>query len=233
MNVKILETLKKLLRLSANNSNEHEAQAAMLKAQQIAIQNNINIASVAHHASKPDTDSGLRYVKNEKMIGQRFSICHKFSCGILLKHFNVKIVSSGGRYSGRVLYFIGTENNVDFAKFAYDYLNETFLNCWREYKKTYQKPLNYRETYIFGLFRGLMDKLEQNKREQENNISSEFKNSYALVVADANKGLEMATNNFFPTRKSVKSRQVSAKDGKAFSDGYERGKAINVNRPIC
>ena len=105
---KILDTLKKLIRLSSNNSNQHEAEAAMLKAQQIAIQNNIDIASVSIN----EETKGKEYLKETKDMGQRLPICHKFTSTLICKYFNVAIILCGGRNSGRTVNFIGTSENV-------------------------------------------------------------------------------------------------------------------------
>jgi hypothetical protein len=46
-NVKIIETIKKLFALAGNNPNEHEAQAAALKAQRMMAKYHINATQVS------------------------------------------------------------------------------------------------------------------------------------------------------------------------------------------
>lgn len=224
---KILDVLKKLVRLSVNNSNEHEAQAAMLKAQQIAIQNNIDLAKVSL-----EDEERSEYLKDSRNIGQRMSICHKFSVNLIINFFNVAIVTGGNRNYGRYIHFIGTKSNVEFAKFAYDYLNDTFLNCWRKYKQDHNKPLCYRETYIFGLYVGLKEKLKENKKKMEESIDEKYKDKYALVLINEEKQLDDAKRGFFNNLKDAKTQTVNLKNSEAYYAGVEQGKKININKAI-
>jgi len=223
----IIDKIKKLIRLGSNNSNHHEAEAAMLKAQEIAIQNNIDISQVSSEEDKKEN-----ITKEEKNVGQRLPICSRFITGILAKFFGVSLVVSGNRYLGRTIHFIGKPQDVEFAKWAYEYLNEVFINSWRKYKEDNNKPLEFREIYLLGLCRGLYNKLQENKKNIESNINEENKDKYALVVLDNKAQLAVATKQFFNNLTSGKQKKVKVKDQESYNAGYNNGQKINVNRVL-
>jgi len=226
----ILEKIKKLIRLGTNNANEHEAELAMMKAQEIAIQNDIDIATISQGE---ENQKSREFVKNDKDMGQRLPICHKFVSSIIRMFFNVEIVMCGGRYNGRSLSFIGEADKVEFATWAYSYLNDVFINSWRTYKIKNSCPLAYRETYLFGLFKGLKDKLQKQKEELEKNMQKEICEKYSIVLVNSEKELKEATNNFFNNLKTSKSKTINVRNAAIAQDGFDDGQKINLNKVIA
>ena len=240
MNPQILEKLKKILRLANNNANPHEAEVALQKAQQIAIENQIDIASV----NVADDQAKERYEKGVVELGQRSSVCQKFVNWIIGKHFNVKIINSGGRIGGKKIHFIGRTSDVIFAQWVNQYLNETFMSCWHNYKNTHDTPTRLRESYIFGLYRGLDAKLEQNKKDVESNKfnqiaqelgedkSREVQKSYSLTIISEKEQMEQAVAKFFPSLKKGTTKHINLQSITVMEQGFAKGQTINVNRPL-
>lgn len=240
MNTQILDKLKKILRLANNNANPHEAEVALQKAQQIAIENQIDIASV----NISDAPAKENYEKGTLETGARFTVCQRFVNWIIGKHFNVNVITGGSRAYGRKIHFVGKTSDVEFAKWVNEFLNETFMRAWHNHKAIHNTPTKLRESYIYGLYKGLSAKLEQNRKDVESNKfnqitseqgedkSREVQQSYALVMVSEKEQLEQAVSSFFPQLGKAVKKPINLQSMTVMDAGFAKGQTINVARPI-
>lgn len=222
-NEKILSKLEKLIAL-AGSSNEHEASLAMEKAMQIAVENNIELSRV----KLPTKDE----VKKEQLNTNtsRLSVTHRFVCDIIQKYFEVEIITSGNRQTGRFIYFIGKQDKIDFAKFLHSYLGNTFFTLWHKF---YSKNPNVtvstaRESYFLGVWQGLSKKLKEAKERAEQAIAEEIRSGYSLMLTTSEAELKEAVVKFFPEVRYNKAKATVIKSSNALESGFNDGQKINV-----
>jgi len=221
---KILAKLEKLVSL-AGSGEEQEAKSAMETAIRIATENNIELSHLSHDA-RPKNE-----MKKEE-VGKgaaRLPVTHRFISDIIHKFFNVSIVTSGDRDSGRKIWYIGKNEDVEFAKFLSTYLENTFFRLWYAYYARNPHAKNARESYFLGLWQGLSAKLKETKQNIEQAISETAKNSYSLMLVDNKKELENALTVFFPKLRHTKGKDINVKSSAALADGIAKGKEINVH----
>lgn len=215
---KILDKIEKLLAL-AQSPNEHEAQAALEKAQRLAIENNIDLAREL--GSKPEG----KFIKECENMTEAANFFRQ----ILDKHFQVRTVRSKQEW-GEVLYFVGTEENCDIARRIFRFLDFKFKQLWRDKRK--QQALrdvkSLREQYFQGLAHGLSEKLDENKARVEQEILHlSEKQSYAMVVVSQKAALSAATQQLFPNL--TRGRTLTTAKGDIYFQGRSDGRQIEIN----
>ena len=222
---KILDKLEKLIALSGS-SNEHEANLAMEKAIKMAVENNIELSRVASSVRKDEI------IKERNVSGtSRLPVTYGYVTDILISFFNVKILTTGNRSHGRGLVYIGRKDDVEFAKYLYEYLNNTFMLLWKEYykKNPHLSVKVARTSYFRGLWKGLSDKLRAAKAAAETVIEANTKEGYELMLVDHEKALQAAMVNFYPDLKKAPKAQKKQIDVTVFRDGLSKGGDINVH----
>lgn len=139
----------------------------------------------------------------------------------------------------QLVYFIGTKSNIEFAQWVAEFLGQEFPDLWIRYRQRTGVREGQRNTYFFGLYKGLDEKLRDNKQRVEAEMFEKIQqnqgrerarsvaNRYALTV----RGLEEATAAFFPHTRRQSSR-VAVRDAGVFEAGQQDGKTINIARPL-
>jgi hypothetical protein len=145
-NEKIIAKIKKLLALSNNNTNEQEANSALLKAQQLMVENDISIdVSIAPNTVEYET----------------IKCTHKWNMGF--KGPLANIISANFRckmyYQGGTVTFMGHKLDARIAKEAFEYAYDFALREGnRHYNKAYQMGTVTKgvfNSYTLGFMRGL------------------------------------------------------------------------------
>jgi len=217
MENKILEKIKKLLSL-ATSPNENEAKLASEKAQALLLKHNLSLSELDYEES--------RYSK-ETLVEGRAKVEDKFIHAILAKFFFVTLVRS--RKIGGV-YILGEKTNVEIARYTKAYLEQTFKALFKAYKKETGCPSGHRQSYYFGLHKGLTEKLEAQKKAFEEQFKANNPNSnYGLVVTD--KALARFVRDQFGNLRSSRSKFSNRSDD-AQSAGKEAGSNIRINRGL-
>ena len=222
---KIIDKIQKLLKMTGSRE-QGEAETALKMAQELAIKYDIDLSNIPLESEK---ESKQEFVKETADLGARMPVAQKFINPILMKYFGVHLVTGGGRWDGRKMYFIGRKDKAEFAKWVNEFLNNTFMNLWRSYQIATRYPTTYRDSYLLGLQQGLMQKLEENKKKVEAEFVTD-PNKYALVLVDEKKQIVLATQKFFGSnlRKGPKQKInpiVSSIQGAGHSAGYK----INIH----
>lgn len=147
MDDKIIVKVKKLLELS-NSSFEAEAKSALLKAQELMSQNNLQMAdveSVTLHKEHSAINANIPFSK------KRINTWEKSIASVVAENFRCYPYLSLDRVNRQTLmYIIGMEDDVEIAKQAIEFSLLSLANCWKKYyenrKKTIGKPSSRQET---------------------------------------------------------------------------------------
>jgi hypothetical protein len=194
---KILAKLEKLISLSGSN-NEHEANLAMETAIRIATEHSIELSQLSQSSGEKEESFLKEEASDEKSA--RLPITHKFISPLLQKYFQVNVVTSGNRAFGRKVWFIGKKENIDFAKFLNSYLENTFYKLWHEFYRVNPSQKKARETFFYGLYTGLDEKIESVKNSIVSNLSENIKTSYSLMILSDEEKMKNAVASFFPSQ---------------------------------
>ncbi len=244
MNPKLVEKLKKLLGM-AKGGNGNEADIALEKAQQIAAENDIDLAVVALHDDKPEK---MEMVENKTVYKKRLPIFSRYARWILENHFNVLVLIGGSRYSGREIFILGDKKDVEFAEYVMAFIQEDMQRRWTYYYKSSggRVELRLKGTWAYAVYEGLNRKLEdakvaavKNKIESmPESIRPAVENKYALMVVNKQSEVREFMETLYPyLRKKRKSSgtyldiDYSRHDVK--SDGFRTGLSMNISRPIA
>lgn len=222
MNESLIQKLKKLLALAGNNPSQQEAEAALSKAQSLAIENGIDLALIG---SNEQEDS---VVRDDMEFGKRLPVVNVYITNVLTKFFNVRIISTGSRYGGRKLIFVGKQSDINTAKYVYTWLSDTMVSCWHNYYKKNDVALSHKQSYLFGFYNGLVSKLEANKVsvEKERLKTVDDQNKYAVATVNLQKKIQSFIDDEFPSLRTGATKRITM-DSNSYNRGLNDG--INCN----
>ncbi len=216
---KVLDKIRKVLAMTKSSYRE-EAEAALLKAQELMAQHGLTMAEVEIE----------REDKNEKQVTdtcisqkRRNAWYEKTLANIIGNNFRC------GSYTtlGRGIYFIGLKEDVEIAREVFHYALTAMLYLADEYVKCH-KDVNWmrfdargiKNDYITGFLSGLRDKY----REQ---VESK---GYALIlVKDA---LVVKAMEKKKLKKRRDNNHVTSGSSLAFDAGYEDGRSFDEKRKM-
>jgi len=229
MNTTLINKLQKLLALAGNNPSQAEAEAAMLKAQSIAMEHGIDLALIGN-VSESESESIIQEILE---MGQRLPTVNTYVSNILTKFFDVKIILGGSRFSGRMLIFVGTTNSISVAKYIYSWLSETMVRCWKSYYSNNKQTitLDHKQSYLFGFYNGLCDKLRQAQLQTESVKlkTEEHKNNYAIIRRSMETKLENFISKSFPELKHTSTKKIQVNQN-SYASGFKDGTNCNISK---
>lgn len=226
----IIEKLRKLLRLATDKAaTQGEAEAAMAKAQELALRYKIELAGI-EHAERPAEE----YTQDQQSRRKTFQA--KYVEWIVRKHFNVTMVYG----SGGELFVIGKQTDIAFAKWVMEFLEGEFPRLWSAYQRAEGCGQGARVNYFYGIYLGLDAKLTENKRrvegeaiiEAELNGDRRIAANYQLAVVSDQHALAAAVQRFHPRLRFTGRGSVNIRHTDAIAAGQSAGRAININRPL-
>jgi len=236
----VVNKIRKLLALGHSN-NQNESELAMTKAKKLALEHEIDLSLIDAFAGQKEEP----ILRGEGVgVGQRESTCQKYINWLLRDHFNVRIVNSGSRFWGRSIVFIGKRRDIDIATYVHGFLNSEMPRLWHRFYKQNGGPLSQKQSYLYGIYKGLSEKLEQSVRETEQNKFDEIKalrgveygttaqNSWALTVKSNREKLEEKLGEFYPHLRKSSRSTININSMGAMNAGKAAGRQINLNRPI-
>lgn len=162
---KLLDKVRKLLSL-AGSSNQHEAQSAMAKAQEILLKHNLSLKEIDIERKFINRQIGSVGNRNplKTMVG---SIINAFFFVEALWVFGY---DQHKNKRGHILEIYGTSENIEMAEYVHDYLHNISEVLWHDYKlKKKEKGNRHRRTFIYGLLNGFFKKLEAGFTDNESN----------------------------------------------------------------
>jgi hypothetical protein len=160
-NVKIIETIKKLFALAGNNPNEHEAQAAALKAQRMMAKYHINATQVSVEEKTTDDISEKNVVVG---TGNKW----KYSLALIIaKNFRCRMFTLGSE----VVVFYGHEVDTEIASLTFRHLfsagSRGATNFYQNRRNEAQRRGEYfcgrglKNNFLIGFLQGLQQELEK------------------------------------------------------------------------
>lgn len=202
----------------ATSSNQNEAELASKKAQELLLRHNL---SISDHVEKEFEQIELDSMTKSNPVADTVQILLKdfffVRCYYQLQASHYK---NGKLMTTKTVQMIGTESNIEIGKYVYDYLTFTFNHLWKEYKKKTGCSTSAKKSFIYGLYYGLRDKLQ----EQQRNVLNEYG---LTVVPDAALNKHMA--NFNLRAKRATNNNFSSEANNA---GRAQGANININKGV-
>lgn len=234
MNQEIVDKIRKLLNLGNRGGTQAEAELAMAKAQELAIVNNINLSAIKMN------ETVEQYEEKDIVSGiKRKSVCQKFITWILQRHFNVTVIYYGSR-----VVVVGKTSDCQIAEYIQSYLSREMMNLWTIYKKENNAPVSSRNSFIYGVYVGLNNKLEASKNAVEaarfaeiaeaqgQEEADKVKGSYQLAIVDSSKERENAVKKFCPRLRKTKTSVGRTHCMDAVSSGRTAGSLINLRQGV-
>lgn len=211
----IISKIEKLLALAGNNPSEAEAQAAMLKAQKLMAEHNLDMAQFKNK-SKEEKEAVTEYFKGYHNTNWAISlagvICNNFRCNLL-------------RAPGYGLVFVGLKEDVAICKavftFAANTLDRNMMKLRRQYRKQGLSTEGISGDYAAGFIAGLRAKYKEQVEE----------NNWGLVlVKDAL--VEQKTKDIIdPKRKAHSGKKLNRSgDLGLYTKGYLDGKNLGADQ---
>lgn len=211
MEKNIISKIEKLLALAGNNPSEAEAQAAMLKAQQLMAQHNLDMAQF-EEAGKVKKEAVKDYVEGYHNTNWAIRlaqvICNNFRCNLL-------------RASHYGLVFVGLKEDVAICKavftFAAQTLDKNMKKLRRQYRKAGKPTDGISGDYSAGFIAGLQAKY----KEQVD------KNNWGLVLVKDALVEQLTQDIIDPKGKRTSGKKLKQSgDPGLYAKGYLDGKSL-------
>ncbi|MGY3571938.1 DUF2786 domain-containing protein [Vibrio paucivorans] len=218
-NQKIIERIKKLLRLAARSTSEGEAANALSQAQKLMAQHGLK-------DSAPElSDVSEAFVKSKSQAVTLPVYLHRL-IGMISSAFGCKPVRTQDAQYQLGLTFIGHDERPDIAKYAYEVLERQLAKARKEYLKTQSKRLK-KSTKVAraDLFCGAW-------------VMAVHEKIQALALTDEESTqITEYMHSMHPDLQTTKARDVSlAKarggDMAAINAGYKAGQDVNLNHGV-
>lgn len=209
----ILRKIQKLMAL-ASSSNEHEAEQAMIKSQQLLLKHNIESKYIESHAEEKI------YLK--RIMKQKRDNAKMRSIARILESFFVSTVyCRAGEFT--YLEIVGNAVNVEIAEYVANVLHFELDKLWHQAQKHARlKGTIAKNSFFLGLAKGYCNKINALKREYSTDVSR------ALMVVE--KQLIDAKAMVYPCLSKTKSRSHYCPHSSAL--GEHMGRQLNINPGI-
>lgn len=213
---KLLQKINNLFKLAEGNTNENEAQNALLMAQKLMAQNGIEQSEV-NSILKP------KEVLQENITEYgRLSWWEKSLSMVIAKNFRCEIYINKKYKQGGSIVFLGLKDDVQLAKTVYNFASVAIGRETSKFMKQYNKnhitlksTAGIKNDFIQGFIKGLESKYQ----EQVN------KNNWGLVLVKD--PLVQQELNKIKLRKGQRSSIQRNNNNGAYSRGYQQGNSFN------
>ncbi len=256
MNDSIVGKIQKLLRLaSEGNPSQEEAAAALAKAQQLMMEHEVELLDLKE---KPAADEFSKHFVGEPF--NRAPASQAFIGQILREHFHVKVVYNlvhpvGGVYFAfrldkhdrvtreeipeyaflpkgkRGMQLIGRKSDLLIAEYVFEFLSWKFEQLWSQHQQETGKRADAKLDFFQGLYHGLNQRLRDERRREERQVTTEQRQKFALVKTDKDKALADYFRQEFP---HVGSRAYGrgTRDVDSYADGKRAGQSLNIRPAV-
>jgi len=211
----VVDKIKKLLRLS-QSPHRHEAELALSRAFEIAAKHHVDIESI-------DLGEDInRIVRESCRVGYRLSFSKRLAMGIAQRFFNVTPVIS--RPS---IVWIGTTADIAMAIHVFNYLSDLSDRLPEAEFSGHRFSERQRKSLIIGFFWGISSSL--NKAKETISIAE---NNYSLILVRDEDRRRKFLEQEFPHTTNSRSLMPKRRDRHWTMEGYFKGKAVQIHRPI-
>lgn len=223
------EKIKKLLALS-KSPNEHEAQSALTKAQQLMTEHKISMKDVQEIGKRKASEkkTGITYSarRDPWILGLSNTIAKNYCCeSVSYREY--------GKQTNK-LHFVGLDDDLEICMIAFNYAADCIRSEIKKRKAT-GKQFNYTNEqilkicngYAFGFIEGLKEAFEEQKKAAEQ--------------SDANWGLVLSTPpevntklaELGLTKTTFHSKQASTVSKKDYEDGKKDGRDFDITKRVA
>jgi len=225
----ILDLVQKLLRLAdtSRGATEHEAEAALAKAEELMTRHKIDSAMLRMAHGSEDLP-GIAVKKEVINLPKTINPADMLILSLLQNHFNVRIVLFKHSQATPVD-IIGTWEDVQFASHIFHFLRMTFSRCWTEFKLSASFP--DRKSYHRGLHDGLKTAILEGKKRAEVTASTEERSQYQIVMVDTAAAIDRYMGEQYGNLRKRRGRR-SRVDSESYQAGRARGGTIKINRTL-
>lgn len=265
----VIERVKKLLALSTSD-NPNERDQALAKANALIAEHQIDLVLLEGDDSKPEA-----FDEVECVHGARLPVEVKFIGWLLAEHFRVKVVNSNKRVRearwvgekyfssewGKVRKYIGRKSDAEFARWLHGYLLEEFRRRWVYFKNAHGAPAGERNTFIYGMYKGLDSRLKEERKQTETTYiqriaeqqardavtydggsvqevgvlqaAGKLQEKFQLAVASEEKSLDSELSRRYPRLTSGRASRLTIRHGSSSLEaGTASGRNISLSRPL-
>lgn len=209
----ILEKIKKLLDLGSS-PNEHEAELATAKANQLLMKYNLSLDNL------PETDEIYMHIVAQAPKANTFIQ----ELQSLMTHFNVYAITTR-RNRVTFLEIAGDRVNVEIATYVADFFTREHIRLWNIAKKEHGlKGLRDKNSFIWGLVRGFCSKINKAKKESLQEEDIKTLTVYNKRVA------EQAKKFLYKNARTVRYNQSGS--ATAADAGHDAGSKMNISPGI-
>jgi len=208
---KLISKIKALLNL-ASSENEHEAELATLKANQLLLKHNISHYDFQANDKKTYTHTILTSKRKNAKLSCIYDI---------LKHFMVRPIFIHGR--GEIaLEVSGSFESIELAEYVGHFLDRQLEQMWKEAKSEKLKGQKAKNSFFHGIAFGYDHKMQ--------NIKDELKPMEQTALINIEKDLDQLMNKIY--RRLSHSASSASFDSNAFQKGKESGKNLTINKSV-
>ena len=202
---KLMGKVKKLLELS-KSSNTHEAQLALLKANDL-----IHKHQLTHISSDQEfyfSKSALTYKRKSAKLMAIYEIVSTFFVRPIL-HYGKGFVN---------LDLVGKKDNLLFACYVVDYLDSKLESLWNQAKQeSALKGRAAKNSFFLGVAHGYRNHIKGN---------TDLLRSNELVLSQTQAPMKL----FF--KQTSKTSSSSTRDQDSYQLGKKKGQSLSINRPL-
>jgi len=209
----IAKRIAKLLRL-AESPHQAEAEAAILKAHELATAHGLEVERCRDSDIATSLDTDITEVVEQKRYTTRL---HRWARSIIREYFYVTAIVSNTR-----IWWIGTATNIEIARHVFAFLCRECRRCLKKNKKQLRSK-NARDEFINAFFIALNWKLSQAQKTD---------NTAALVCLHDKATAEYIAKHYPETTKA-KALQRPRKNQTAQYLGWQDGYNTNIRTAIA
>jgi hypothetical protein len=165
MEVQVIEKIKKLLKMKTGGT-AAEIENALYLAKKLADKYNIDLESI----NPEDEREPITHLAAMGKIS-RLQIEVKYAALIVQQFFNINAFASQDYYKKNII-FVGTEVDIEIAKYVFNYLIKQFRYEWNHNRGR----LRNRQSFMEGMYEGICRKLYR--------VGRELKQTEGLILVD-------------------------------------------------
>jgi hypothetical protein len=216
----IVTKIKKLLALSRDNANEHEAAAAAGKAQALLFEHNLSVADVTVDLDHDPIEKAEQILKATRTtISWKRALYHAIA-----EHNFCQVCYMPGTTKVDI---VGKQSNIEVVNYLYAFLEREILRLAQE---AAQSQLTRKASYVNSFCYGAVCVVNARLREERKRSEATHAESKALVV-QMDALVVSAFKQHFPS--VVSTRASAPSNGLGYHAGREAGRGINIRQGVA
>jgi len=224
----ILDRIQKLFQLAdpTRGATEHEIKTALEKAEMLMTRYNIDRSRIS--ISGESENRTPSFTRTSIPIASRLSTKVKSLFSLLQAATAIRvIIDKSGAFP--IAQLIGSKTDLLYAEFLYSYLSDVFDSLWLQHR---QASNSHQNSYFHGLHDGIRLAIQQGKKKIEDELKSEERNSYEIVLRDEEKALQRFILKEIGRTQNTRSRS-SIRDRHSYHSGHHDGQNVQLHRPLA